>query len=108
MRCLLMLVSLAFLFGLVGSQVPSLRDFLTGKQKFVDRMHGFSVQLPSFWAAKVVGNAVLIKDDGLHFIIIRGVRYDGNIKQVAQKWLQEREAVNRLAAQLTGNRPRFA
>ncbi|MCX7969540.1 MAG: hypothetical protein N3B10_13785, partial [Armatimonadetes bacterium] len=108
MRCFLIVFSLAFLFGLVGSQVPSLRDFLTDKQKFVDRMHGFSVQLPPFWSVKVLGNAILIRDDGLHFIIIRGVRYNGNIKQVAQKWLQEREAVNRLAAQLTGNIPRFA
>lgn len=92
----------------VRAQNPSLAEILSGKLPLVDRMHGFSVQLPPFWGAKVLGNAILIKDEGLHFIIIRGARYNGNIKQVAQKWLQEREAMNQFAAQFTGNHPRFA
>ncbi|MCS7192966.1 MAG: hypothetical protein NZ937_08295 [Armatimonadetes bacterium] len=108
-RFAFMLVLIAlFLFGIANSQISRLRDLVAGKYPFVDRLHGFSVQLPPFWGVRVLGNAILIKDDELHFIIIRGVRYNGNIKQVAQKWLQEREAVNRLAAQLTGNIPRFA
>ncbi|MEZ8220183.1 hypothetical protein GG496_000350 [Candidatus Fervidibacteria bacterium JGI MDM2 JNZ-1-D12] len=108
MQYLLLLFSLAVLFGTVDAQTPNLKNLVSEKQTFVDRMHGFSVQLPPFWGAKVLGNAILIKDEGLHFIIIRGARYDGNIKQVAQKWLQEREAMNQFAAQFTGNLPRFA
>ncbi|MCS7225117.1 MAG: hypothetical protein NZ959_11290 [Armatimonadetes bacterium] len=91
-----------------GLQSPSLSKMISGPFPFVDRLHGFSVQLPPFWRVMIVGNAIIIKDEGLHFIVIRGVRYSGDLREVAQKWWQERELSNRVASQFTGKIPRYA
>lgn len=108
MRSITAVALLGLWMGFSSAQVPTLNDLVSGKQAFIDRMHGFSAHLPPPWRAKVFGNAIILQDEGLHFIIIRGTRYDGNLKQVAQKWVEERERRIGFATRVAGNPPRFA
>ncbi len=38
-------------------------------------------------------SAYSISVNGMRFVIIRAVRYNGNIKNVAQKWINEQKVV---------------
>ncbi len=76
-------------------------EVLKGSQLFVDRLHGYSVELQSGWYVRIIGNSIVIgNSDKQSFIQIRGVRHNGNIKQVAQRWLLERQMINNGNAKL--------
>ncbi|MCL6624770.1 MAG: hypothetical protein K6T17_09185 [Fimbriimonadales bacterium] len=61
------------------------------------------MNLPKDWFVRVMGSLLIISDN-THFLVLRTARYDGKLKIVAQKWLEEHQ----LIASLQGNRARFA
>jgi hypothetical protein len=89
--------------GHLQPQEPSLQKLVSGGE-VTDLLHGFSVRLPQGWASNVHDNFIRINDDqALCFIVLRVARYEGNLRQVAQSWWLERQAM------ATGfSQPRFA
>jgi hypothetical protein len=86
----------------LASPQISLQQLIEDRQ-YVDRLHGVSVNLPKDWSVKVMGSLLIISDN-THFIVLRTARYDGKLKPVAQKWLEEHQLIE----SLRGNRARFA
>lgn len=77
-----------------GTQSLRLPDLFGQDHPFVDRLHGFSVQLTQGWSVKVIGNSIVIKNTQDCYIQVRGVRYNGDLKQVAQRWFSERQTMD--------------
>ncbi len=101
---LLIFVSVLFLASnLSRAQEPSLKQSVSGGE-ITDLLHGFSVRLPQGWAPNVRDNFIRINDDqALCFIVLRVARHNGNLRQVAQSWWLERQAMASGFSQ-----PRFA
>ncbi len=79
--------------SLAQPQEPSLQKWVSGGE-VTDLLHGFSVRLPQGWASNVHDNFIRINDDqALCFIVLRVARYEGNLRQVAQSWWLERQAM---------------
>ncbi|MFN4179944.1 MAG: hypothetical protein ACK4I8_06495, partial [Armatimonadota bacterium] len=58
-------------------------------------LHGFSVQIKQGWSVKVIGNSIVIKNEQENcYIQVRGVRHNGDLKQVAQRWFSERQMMD--------------
>ena len=89
------------MLSLLNAQTLKLKEILNDEQPFVDLLHGFSVQLKRGWGVKVIVNSIVIKNEQDCYIQVRGVRHNGDLKQVAQRWFSERQMME------TGN-ARFA
>ncbi len=61
------------------------------KREVVDRLHGFAFTPQEGWSAQVIGNAILFHDT-YRFVLVRAVRYDGNLQKAAKAWMDERKA----------------
>lgn len=97
MLSLLLSIPIAF-----TSSQQSLRS-LVDDTHYVNRLHGISAVVPKGWSAKVLNNLFIISDN-THFVVLRTARYDGKLKTVAQKWLEE----HRIIGSMQKTSPRFA
>ncbi len=90
------------MLSFANAQTLRLKEIFGGERQVVDRLRGFSVQLKRGWGIKVIGNSIVIKNEQENcYIQVRGVRHNGDLKQVAQRWFSERQMMD------TGN-VRFA
>ncbi|MFN3471124.1 MAG: hypothetical protein ACK4ZR_00755, partial [Aquificaceae bacterium] len=92
--CLLVLLLVGAMSSFANAQASKWEEFFDPNRRFVDLLHGFSVQLKEGWDVRILGNSIVIRNTQDCYIQVRGVNHKGNLRQVVQRWSSERQMMD--------------